>query len=121
MSHHAVTLGGLPQRRNRIDRKRLVTVNEDIVLKEPDKTYPWARPLWADATGRAAAIIPRQTRCSCHCTTLCFDTVPRADRDSANAIRLQVRPLGTRQSAVNAISAETGKTLWSARRAARHA
>jgi hypothetical protein len=47
MSHHAVTLGGLRQRRNRIDRKGLVTVNEDVVLKEP------ARPItWPDLYGR---------------------------------------------------------------------
>jgi hypothetical protein len=46
---------------------------------------------------------------------LCFDTTPRADRDPAQQFRLQRPrlPPGKDKAAVDAISAETGKTLWS--------
>jgi hypothetical protein len=83
VSHHAVTLGGVPQRRNRIDRKGLV-------LKEPGKTYHMGPIFTGGHDWPSGAYNPKTNVMPLQ--NLCFDTTPRADRDPAPQFVYNARP-----------------------------
>jgi alcohol dehydrogenase (cytochrome c) len=93
---------------------RAVTVNEDIVLKEAGPDLSIGPTFTGGRDWPSGGYNPKTNAMFIPLQNLCFDTVPRWPI----AIRRRnfvsnVPPLGTRQRAVNAISAETGKTLWS--------
>jgi alcohol dehydrogenase (cytochrome c) len=103
----------------KIDPKGLVTVNEDIVLKEPGKTYHMCPTFTGGRDWPSGAYNPKTNVMFIPLQNLCFDTTPRADRDPAPQFVYNVTsvarlaPGKDKAGRIDAISVESGRTLWS--------
>src|ERR1700681_4685410 len=103
----------------KIDGKGLVTVNESVVLKEVGKTYHMCPTFTGGRDWPSGAYNPKTNVMFMPLQNLCFDTTPRADRDPAPQFVYNVNNVAKFASGkdkagrVDAISVETGKTLWS--------
>ena len=73
----------------RIDPKGLVTVNEDVVLKEVDKTYHICPTYNGGRDWPQGAYNPRSNVMFMPLSNLCIDSTARTDRDACAAVRLQ--------------------------------
>jgi len=104
---------------DKIDGKGLVTVNENVVLKEVGKTYHMCPTFTGGRDWPSGAYNPKTNVMFMPLQNLCFDTTPRADRDPAPQFVYNVTnvakfaPGKDKAGRVDAISVETGKTLWS--------
>jgi alcohol dehydrogenase (cytochrome c) len=102
----------------KIDAKGFVTVNEDVVLKEPGKTYHMCPTFTGGRDWPSGAYNPRTNVMFIPLQNLCYDTTPRADRDPAPQFVYNVNnvpriaPGKDKVGRIDAISVETGKTLW---------
>jgi alcohol dehydrogenase (cytochrome c) len=104
---------------DKIDGKGLVTVNENVVLKEVGKTYHMCPTFTGGRDWPSGAYNPKTNVMFMPLQNLCYDTTPRADRDAAPQFVYNVNNVAKFASGkdkagrVDAISVETGKTLWS--------
>jgi alcohol dehydrogenase (cytochrome c) len=103
----------------RIDEKGLVTVNEDSVLKEVGKTYHICPTYQGGRDWPQGAYNPRSNVMYMPLSNLCLDSTARTDRTAApqfvyNTTNVGKFPAGKdKVGRIDAISVETGKTLWS--------
>jgi alcohol dehydrogenase (cytochrome c) len=103
----------------RIDEKGLVTVNEDSVLKEVGKTYHICPTYQGGRDWPQGAYDPRSNVMYMPLSNLCLDSTARTDRTAApqfvyNTTNVGKFPAGKdKVGRIDAISVETGKTLWS--------
>src|SRR5216684_2265901 len=104
---------------DKIDGKGFVTVNESVVLKEVGKTYHMCPTFTGGRDWPSGAYNPKTNVMFMPLQNLCFDTTPRADRDPAPQFVYNVTNVAKfaagkdKAGRVDAISVETGKTLWS--------
>jgi alcohol dehydrogenase (cytochrome c) len=102
----------------RIDPKGLVTVNENAVLKEINKTYHVCPTYYGGRDWPQGAYIPRSNVMYIPLQNLCMDTTAM-DRKAApqfvyNTTNVGKFPAGKdKVGRIDAISVETGQTLWS--------
>ncbi len=103
----------------RIDPKGLVTVNENAVLKEVGKTYHVCPTYNGGRDWPSGAYNPKSNVMYMPLTNLCIDTTARTDRGPApqfvyNTTNVGRFPTGKdKVGRIDAISVETGKTVWS--------
>ena len=103
----------------KIDPKGLVTVNEDVVLKELNKTYSVCPTYNGGRDWPQGAYNPKTNVMYIPLSNLCMDTTARTDRNAIpqfayNTNNVAKFPPGKDQvGRIDAISVETGKTLWS--------
>jgi alcohol dehydrogenase (cytochrome c) len=103
----------------RIDAKGLVTVNEDVVLKEVGKTYRVCPTYNGGRDWPQGAYNPRSNVMYIPLYNVCIDSTARTDRTAApqfvyNTTNVGRFPTGKdKVGRIDAISVETGKTLWS--------
>ena len=103
----------------RIDAKGLVTVNEDVVLKEVDKTYHVCPTYNGGRDWPQGAYNPRSNVMFMPLSNLCIDSTARTDRGPAPQFVYNTTNVGKfatgkdKVGRIDAISVETGKTLWS--------
>jgi alcohol dehydrogenase (cytochrome c) len=104
---------------SRIDSKGLVTVNEDVVLKEQGKTYHICPTYNGGRDWPQGAYNPKSNVMYFPLTNLCIDSTSRTDRGPAPRFVYNVTNVGKfatgkdKVGRIDAISVETGKTLWS--------
>ncbi len=102
----------------RIDPKGFVTVNEDAVLKEIGKTYHVCPTYYGGRDWPQGAYIPRSNVMYIPLSNLCMDSTA-TNRKAApqfvyNTDNVGKFPAGKdKVGRIDAISVETGKTLWS--------
>ena len=102
-----------------IDAKGLVTVNEDVVLKEVGKTYHVCPTYGGGRDWPSGAYNPRSNVMYVQLTNLCIDSTARTDRDAAPEFVYNTTNVGKfatgkdKVGRIDAISVETGRTLWS--------
>ena len=102
-----------------IGSKGLVTVNEDVVLKEVGKTYHVCPTYNGGRDWPSGAYNPKSNVMFMPLTNLCIDTAARTDRGPApefvyNTTNVGRFPAGKdKVGRIDAISVETGKTVWS--------
>ena len=103
----------------KIDPKGLVTVNESVVLKEVDKTYRVCPTYNGGRDWAQGAYNPRTNVMYIPLSNLCIDSTARTDRNATpqfayNTTNVAKFPAGKdKVGRIDAISVETGKTLWS--------
>ena len=103
----------------KIDPKGLVTVNEDVVLKEVNKTYSVCPTYNGGRDWPQGAYNPKTNVMYIPLSNLCMDSTARTDRNAVpqfayNTNNVAKFPPGKDQvGRIDAISVETGKTLWS--------
>jgi alcohol dehydrogenase (cytochrome c) len=103
----------------RIDPKGLVTVNEDAVLKEIGKTYHVCPTYGGGRDWPSGAYNPKSNVMYIPLTNLCIDSTARADRGPNPSYVYNTNNVGRfatgkdKVGRIDAISVETGKTLWS--------
>jgi alcohol dehydrogenase (cytochrome c) len=103
----------------RIDEKGLVTVNEDVVLKEVGKTYHICPTYQGGRDWPQGAYNPKSNVMYMPLSNLCLDSTARTDRDAAPQFVYNTTNVGQfaagkdKVGRIDAISVETGKTLWS--------
>ena len=103
----------------RIDPKGLVTVNENSVLKEVGKTYHICPTYNGGRDWPQGAYNPRSNVMFMPLTNLCIDSTARTDRTAAPQFVYNTTNIGKfatgkdKVGRIDAISVETGKTLWS--------
>jgi len=103
----------------RIDAKGLVTVNEDVVLKEVGKTYRVCPTYNGGRDWPQGAYNPRSNVMYIPLYNVCIDSTARTDRTAApqfvyNTTNVGRFPTGKdKVGRIDAISVETGRTLWS--------
>ena len=103
----------------RIDHKGLVTVNEDVVLKEIGKTYHVCPTYGGGRDWPQGAYNPRVNVMYMPLTNLCIDSTARSDRGPEPQFVYNTTNVGKfahgkdKVGRIDAISVETGKTLWS--------
>jgi alcohol dehydrogenase (cytochrome c) len=103
----------------KIDPKGLVTVNEDVVLKEVNKTYSVCPTYNGGRDWPQGAYNPKTNVMYIPLSNLCMDTTARTDRNAVpqfayNTNNVAKFPPGKDQvGRIDAISVEIGKTLWS--------
>lgn len=103
----------------KIDQKGLVTVNEDVVLKEVGKTYSICPTYNGGRDWPQGAYNPKTNVMYIPLSNLCIDTTARTDRNVSpqyayNTNNVAKFPPGKdKVGRIDAISVETGKTLWS--------
>ena len=103
----------------RIDPKGLVTVNENSVLKEVGKTYHICPTYNGGRDWPQGAYNPRSNVMYVPLTNLCIDSTARTDRGPAPQFVYNTTNIGKfatgkdKVGRIDAISVETGKTLWS--------
>jgi len=103
----------------RIDPKGLVTVNEDVVLKEVGKTYHVCPTYNGGRDWPQGAYNPRSNVMYFPLTNLCIETTARTDRRVAPEFAYNTNNVGRfaagkdKVGRIDAISVETGRTLWS--------
>ena len=103
----------------RIDPKGLVTVNEDVVLKEVGKTYHICPTYNGGRDWPQGAYNPRSNVMFMPLSNLCIDSTARTDRGPAPQFVYNTTNVGKfatgkdKVGRIDAISVETGKTLWS--------
>jgi alcohol dehydrogenase (cytochrome c) len=102
-----------------IGQNGLVTVNEDVVLKEVGKTYDVCPTYLGGRDWPSGAYNPKANVMFMPLTNLCIDSTARTDRGPApefvynttNVVRFAAGK--DKVGRIDAISVETGKTLWS--------
>jgi alcohol dehydrogenase (cytochrome c) len=103
----------------RIDPKGFVTVNEDVVLKEVGKTYRVCPTYNGGRDWPQGAYNPRSNVMYVPLYNVCIDSTARTDRNAApqyvyNTTNVGKFPPGKdKVGRIDAISVETGRTLWS--------
>ena len=103
----------------RIDERGLVTVNEDSVLKDVNKTYHICPTYNGGRDWPQGAYNPKSNVMYIPLSNLCIDSTTRADRAPApnlvyNTTNVGKFPAGKdKVGRIDAISVETGKTVWS--------
>jgi alcohol dehydrogenase (cytochrome c) len=103
----------------RIDPKGLVTVNEDAVLKEVGKTYHVCPTYNGGRDWPQGAYNPKSNVMYIPLSNLCIDSTARVDRKAEPQFVYNTTNVGKFASGkdkvgrIDAISVETGKTLWS--------
>ncbi len=103
----------------KIDGKGLVTVNENVVLKDISKTYFMCPTYNGGRDWPSGAYNPKTNIMYVQLANLCTDTRARADREPApqyvyntqNTTKLA--PGKDKVGRIDAISVETGRTVWS--------
>jgi alcohol dehydrogenase (cytochrome c) len=102
-----------------IDPEGLVTVNENAVLKEVGKTYHVCPTYNGGRDWPQGAYNPRSNVMYMPLTNLCIDSTARTDREAAPQFVYNTTNVGKfatgkdKVGRIDAISVETGKTLWS--------
>src|SRR5215475_10483061 len=103
----------------KIDAKGLVTVNEDVVLKELGKTYHVCPTYNGGRDWPYGAYNPRSNVMFVQLANVCIDTSARTDRGPQPEFVYNTNNVGKfatgkdKAGRIDAISVETGKTLWS--------
>jgi alcohol dehydrogenase (cytochrome c) len=103
----------------RIDERGLVTVNESSVLKEVDKTYHICPTYNGGRDWPQGAYNPKSNVMYMPLSNLCIDSTARTDRALAPSLVYNTTNVGKfaagkdKVGRIDAISVETGKTLWS--------
>jgi alcohol dehydrogenase (cytochrome c) len=103
----------------RIDPKGLVTVNENAVLKEVGKTYHVCPTYNGGRDWPQVAYNPKANVMYVPLSNLCIDSTSRTDRGPAPQFVYNTTNVGKfatgkdKVGRIDAISVETGKTLWS--------
>jgi alcohol dehydrogenase (cytochrome c) len=103
----------------RIDPKGLVTVNEDVVLKDVNKTYHVCPTFGGGRDWPQGAYDPRANVMYIPLSNVCIDEKARTDREAAPQFVYNTTNVGKfatgkdKVGRIDAISVETGKTLWS--------
>jgi alcohol dehydrogenase (cytochrome c) len=103
----------------KIDGRGQVTVNENVVLKEVGKTYQMCPTYMGGRDWPSGAYSPKTNVMYIQLQNLCFDTQARTDRDPApqfvyNTLNTyKFAPGKDKVGRIDAISVETGRTLWS--------
>jgi alcohol dehydrogenase (cytochrome c) len=103
----------------KIDPKGLVTVNEDVVLKEVNKTYSVCPTYNGGRDWPQGAYNPKTNVMYIPLSNLCIDSTSRTDRGTAPQFVYNTTNVGKfatgkdKVGRIDAISVETGKTLWS--------
>ena len=102
-----------------IDRKGLVTVNEDVVLKDVNKTYSICPTFTGGRDWPMGAYNPNTNVMFIPMSNACIDETARTDRGPApefvyNTTNVGKFPPGKdRVGRIDAISVEIGRTIWS--------
>jgi alcohol dehydrogenase (cytochrome c) len=102
-----------------IDSKGLVTVNEGVVLKEVGRTYRVCPTYNGGRDWPQGAYNPRSNVMYVPLYNACIDSTARTDRAAApqfvyNTTNVALFPPGKdKVGRIDAISVETGRTLWS--------
>ena len=102
-----------------IDPKGLVTVNEDVVLKEVGKTYSICPTYGGGRDWPSGAYNPKSNLMFFQLTNLCIDTTARTDRGPAPEFVYNTTNVARfakdkdKVGRIDAISVETGRTVWS--------
>ena len=102
-----------------IDPKGLVTVNEDVVLKEVGKTYHVCPTYNGGRDWPQGAYNPKSNVMYIPLSNLCIDSTARTDRNAVPQFAYNTNNAGKfatgkdKVGRIDAISVETGKTLWS--------
>ncbi|MGH9786632.1 MAG: pyrroloquinoline quinone-dependent dehydrogenase [Terriglobia bacterium] len=103
----------------RIDPKGLVTVNEDVVLKEEGKTYQICPTYAGGRDWPMGAYNPKSNVMYMPLTNLCIATTARTDRGPATpGFGYNTTNVGRwardkdKAGRIDAISVETGRTVW---------
>jgi alcohol dehydrogenase (cytochrome c) len=102
----------------RIDPKGLVTVNEDVVLKEVGKTYRVCPTYNGGRDWAQGAYNPKTNVMYFPLSNLCIDSTARTDRAAAPQFVYNTDNVGRfppgkdKVGRIDAISVETGRTLW---------
>ena len=103
----------------RIDPKGLVTVNENAVLKEVGKTYHVCPTYNGGRDWPQGAYNPKSNVMYIPLSNLCIDSTARTDRKAEPQFAYNTNNVGKfaagkdKVGRIDAISVETGKTLWS--------
>ena len=103
----------------RIDPKGLVTVNEDVVLKEEGKTYQICPTYGGGRDWPMGAYNPKSNVMFMPLFNLCIATTARTDRIAKPEFGYNTTNVGRfaagkdKVGRIDAISVETGKTMWS--------
>jgi alcohol dehydrogenase (cytochrome c) len=103
----------------RINEKGLVTVNENSVLKELGKTYHICPTYNGGRDWPQGAYNPKTNVMYMPLSNLCIESTARTDRPSAPSNVYNTNNVGKfaagkdKVGRIDAISVETGKTLWS--------
>jgi alcohol dehydrogenase (cytochrome c) len=103
----------------RIDPKGLVTVNEDVVLKEEGKTYQICPTYGGGRDWPMGAYNPKSNVMFMPLFNLCIATTARTDRVAKPEFGYNTTNVGRfaagkdKVGRIDAISVETGKTMWS--------
>ena len=103
----------------RIDGKGLVTVNEDVVLKDVNKTYSICPTYGGGRDWPMGAYNPKTNIMFMPLSNACIDSTARTDRGPApqfvyNTTNVGKFPPGKdKVGRIDAISVETGRTVWS--------
>jgi alcohol dehydrogenase (cytochrome c) len=103
----------------RIDGKGQVTVNEDVVLKDVNKTYSICPTYSGGRDWPMGAYNPKTNVMFMPLSNACIDETARTDRVAApefvyNTTNVGKFPAGKdKVGRIDAISVETGRTLWS--------
>jgi alcohol dehydrogenase (cytochrome c) len=104
---------------DKIDGRGLVTVNENVVLKEVGKTYFMCPTYNGGRDWPSGAYNPKTNVIYFQLANLCTDTKARVDREPAPQFTYNTQndtkfaPGKDKVGRIDAISVETGKTLWS--------
>jgi alcohol dehydrogenase (cytochrome c) len=102
-----------------IDRKGLVTVNEDVVLKDVNKTYQICPTYGGGRDWPMGAYNPKSNMMFMPLSNACLNSTARTDREAApefvyNTTNVGRFPPGKdKVGRIDAINVETGKTVWS--------
>jgi alcohol dehydrogenase (cytochrome c) len=102
----------------KIDGKGLVTVNEDVVLKEIGKTYHVCPTYGGGRDWPYGAYNPRSNVMYVQLSNVCIDSAARADRGPQPQFVYNTNNVGKfaagkdKVGRIDAISVETGRTLW---------
>jgi len=102
-----------------IDAKGLVTVNEDVVLKELGKTYHVCPTYNGGRDWPYGAYNPRSNVMYVQLANVCIDSSARMDRGPQPEFVYNTNNVGKfatgkdKAGRIDAISVETGKTVWS--------
>ena len=103
----------------RIDPKGLVTVNENAVLKDVNKTYHVCPTYNGGRDWPQGAYNPKSNVMYIPLSNLCIDSTARTDRNAAPQFVYNTTNVGKfatgkdKVGRIDAISVETGRTLWS--------
>jgi alcohol dehydrogenase (cytochrome c) len=103
----------------KIDGRGLVTVNEDVVLKEIGKTYHVCPTYNGGRDWPYGAYNPRSNVMYVQLANVCIDSTARADRGPQPEFVYNTTNVGKfssgkdRVGRIDAISVETGRTVWS--------